>query len=222
MKKYTIILFLLILFLSCKNQVKPIGEGILDLENFDFDTKVSELYPERLKSKEYTDSYIVKGYTEESLVRVSGSEYLQGSKFSLDSIAKFDRHIFQAVNLVATSDNKIKLINGVAHWVSSSEINDLFKLLNDNYGQPKNLICSWKNELVLYEWTLDDRIIRFVSTVDNDSNALNLDLIINKSYTVREEEPVFSYYFYVLNLEYKKDILEDIYLSGDLVYFRED
>ncbi|WFO14847.1 hypothetical protein M601_013085 [Cellulophaga baltica 4] len=87
MKKYTILLFLLILFLSCKNQVKPIGEGILDLENFDFDTKVSELYPERLKSKEYTDSYIVKGYTEESLVRVSGSEYLQGSKFSLDSIA---------------------------------------------------------------------------------------------------------------------------------------
>ncbi len=40
-------------FLSCHNQVKPIGEAIVDLENFNFNTKISELYPDKYKSKEY-------------------------------------------------------------------------------------------------------------------------------------------------------------------------
>ncbi|QXP52621.1 hypothetical protein [Cellulophaga sp. HaHa_2_1] len=228
MKKNNLLLLVLIIFMSCKNEVKPIGEGILDLEDFDFDTKVSQLYPERLRSKDYTDSYVIKGFKDnESLAQVSvdGSEYLQGGFYSNDSLAKFDNHIFQAVNLVVSADDRIKIINGVASWVNESEVKNMFNLLNEKYGKPKELICSWGNNLKLYEWTLSDKIIRFVSTLDDNSNALNLDLITNrnnKNDKSGEEEPLFSYYFFILNPEFKKDMLEDRFFSGAFLYFKEE
>ena len=48
---------LLLLFSSCNSQTKPIGEATLDLSNFDFNVKITTLYPDKNKSKEYTNYY---------------------------------------------------------------------------------------------------------------------------------------------------------------------
>lgn len=227
MKKNNLLLFVLIIFISCKNQVKPIGEGILDLEDFDFETKVSQLYPERLRSKDYPDSFVINGTKDnESITQVStnGKQYSQGGIFSNDSLARFDNHIFQAVNLYVTPDDKIQIINGVAKWVDESEVQNMFKLLNKKYGEPKELLGNFGGDFKLYEWTLGDKIIRFVSKLDNNSNALNLDLIINKDNKndkISEEEPQFSYYLFIVNPEFKEDMLEDNLPSGAFVYFKE-
>lgn len=70
MKNTFIIPFLLsiVLFTSCYGQIKPIGEQPLNLESFNFDTKILDLYPEKNKSKDYNGFYEIKGTVHSQLV----------------------------------------------------------------------------------------------------------------------------------------------------------
>ena len=58
MKKLITFLLAIILF-SCQNtkQTKPIGESPLILDEFDFETKIATLYPDKYKSKDFSYVY---------------------------------------------------------------------------------------------------------------------------------------------------------------------
>ena len=49
----------LTLLVSCKSQVKPLGEAPLQLKSLNFDTKITDILPDKFKSKDYANAYNV-------------------------------------------------------------------------------------------------------------------------------------------------------------------
>lgn len=221
------------IFLGCQSQVKPIGEAILDLENFNFNTKISTLYPEKYKSEEYKNTYIMKGFNSNEIFvtidstyiweKNSSLEYLQGNSSSLDSIAIFGNHIFQKVNAMSADDGKIKIINGVSYWTSKTSADNFLKLLNEKYGKPTKLINGWKNELILYQWEANNRVIRFVSNPNNDIDDFNKQYkLINENFKPTKQEPQFDCYLFIINSAYKEEVFEQTNFSGDFGFFSNE
>ena len=232
MKKNIILLANIFLILSCEGQIKPIGEAIIDLEKFNFNTKISELYPQKNKSKEYKNTYIMKGFNNNEIFvstdstfinETKGIEYIQGNSSSLDSIASFSYHIFQKINTISSINGEIKLINGVSHWVKKTEYHNFLELLNNKYGKPEKSLKNQNDKSVFYQWSLNDKIIRFVVTPNNENNELNKMMNkVQQKNTTDTEEARFNCYLYIVNPIYKTDILKQKYFSGDLTFFKEE
>lgn len=151
MKKLLLILTILPIVLSCNGQeksgAKSLADGPLQLENFDFNTKISTLLPENTKSKKYTEYYQVKSEMievdtisdgefigSEKPVRI---EYQQRSFSNRDVLANFDDFDFNAINLVTNMDGKLMLINAVAGETNKNKTEDFVSKLNKKYGNSK-------------------------------------------------------------------------------------
>lgn len=61
---------LAILLFSCHSQklTKPIGESPLILDDFDFDTRITTLYPDKYKSKDFSYVYEIPSTYHSNLV----------------------------------------------------------------------------------------------------------------------------------------------------------
>ena len=233
MKNNIILLFVISSFSlsSCQSQLKPIGEEIIDLENFSFNTKISELYPDEYKSEHYKNTYVMRGFNNhEIFIGIdslffydnNGIEYIQGNTSSLDSLAFFGNHIFQKINTISSTEGEIKLINAISELVTKTDANDFLKLLNEKYGKPKELINDLDNEAILYQWDLSDKVIRFVSIFNNDLNELNEMMYkVGTKKTPNKKESRFNCNLFIVNPHYKADIIKQKYFSNDLSFFRE-
>lgn len=220
---------------SCNGQAKPVGEEPLNLETFTFDIKISDLYPEKNKSKEYKDFYEIKGMMHPQLVakdttyinefseskKAIGIEYRQQSSTSIDTMAVFENQKFQKINVATTLDGKIKAINAVADEITEQQSRDLIKILVNKYGKPKKLKSSWNQKFIIYEWIAKNRIIRFVSAYDDESTTMKL--VINKEkQTIASGEKVPHYvgYLFIVNPALKDEVFGKM-KTGDFVFLDE-
>ncbi|MGU3376566.1 hypothetical protein [Chryseobacterium sp. M5A1_1a] len=219
------------LIVSCNGQNKPIGESPLDLENFDFSTKISVLFPEKNKSKAYENIYEIKGdefgsmmfqkdttfvFSEER--KPIGYEYRQINWSSDTSLATFKQYSFQKVNVATTMDGTIKAMGAVADEITSEENNKLLQLLNLKYGTPKKLKGSWKENLMIFEWTTKDRIIRFVTAYDDEKSTLKIEIDPSeKSIAEGKKNPHLTSYLFIINNALKNEVFGKLN-TGDFVY----
>lgn len=233
--KNNITILLLLSTILFYGQTKPIGEEPLNLENFNFDTKILDLYPEKNKSKEYNGFYEIKGTIHSQLVakdttfineysdnkKAIGIEYRQQSSTSIDTMAIFENQQFQKVNVATTISGTIKVISSVADEITPQQCNGLIKKLVKKYGKPKKLKNSWNETFTIYEWTTKNKIIRFVSAFDDESTTMKL--IINKeNQTIAsgEKEPHYVGYLFIINPLLKTEVFGKM-KTGDFVYLDE-
>lgn len=223
------------MFTNCNAQTKPIGEEPLNLENFNFDTKLLDLYPEKNKNKQFKNFYDIKGTVHSQLVekdttyinnysenkKAIGIEYLQKTSTSIDTMAVFESQQFQKINVGTTIDGKIKVINTVADELSQQECDKLIKKLTSKYGNPKKLKNSWNETFTIYEWTTTNRIIRFVSAFNDESTTMKI--VINKenqTLSLGEKETYYVGYLFIINPLLKAEVLGKM-KTGDFVFLDE-
>ena len=235
-KNMTFLLLLTTIFFSgCNGQTKPIGEEPLDLESFNFETKISDLYPEKNKSKEYKGCYEIKGALHTQIVvtdttfvdkhsankKAIGLEYHQQSSTSIDKMAVFENQMFQKINIATTIEGKIKVINAVADELTEQQSEVLFKKIVGKYGKPKKLKNNWNDKLTIYEWTVKDRIIRFVSSYNDESTTMKL-VIDEEKQTIAsgEKKPHYIGYLFIINPALKDEVFGKI-KTGDFVFLDE-
>jgi hypothetical protein len=223
------------MFTSCNGQTKPIGDAPLNLETFKFDTKISDLYPEKNKSKKYKGFYEVKGALHSQIVakdttfineysenkKAIGIEYRQQSSTSIDTIAVFENQQFQKVNVATTIDGRIKIINAVADELTQKQNDGLIQKLVKKYGNPKKLKNSWNEKITILEWTAKNRIIRFVSAFNNESTSMKL-VIDEEKRTIAsgEKEPHYVGYLFIINPDLKAEVFGKM-KTGDFVFLDE-
>jgi len=236
MKNKLLILFAsTFMFTSCDGQTKPIGNAPLNLETFSFDTKISDLYPEKNKSKDYKGVYKIRGALHSQMVakdttfeneysknkKAIGIEYRQQSSTSIDTMAVFENQKFQKINVATTIDGKIKVINAVADELTSQQSGDLLKKLVKKYGKPKKLINSWDKKFIIYEWGAKNRIVRFVSAYDDESTTMKLVIDEEKqTISAGEKEPNYVGYLFIINPALKDEVFGKM-KTGDFVFLDE-
>lgn len=234
MKNNFTLLYLLstFMFMSCKGQSKPIGDTPLNLETFNFETKISDLYPEKNKSKEYKGYYEIKGALHSQLVvadttflnkysenkKAIGIEYRQQSSTSIDTMAIFENQIFQKINVATTIEGNIKVINAVAEDLTKQQSEVFFKTIVSKYGKPKKLKNNWNEKFCTYEWIKNNRIIRFVSAYNDESTTMKL-VIDEAKQTISsgEKEPHYVGYLYIINPVLKDEVFGKM-KTGDFVF----
>ncbi|MDP9955401.1 hypothetical protein J2X97_001038 [Epilithonimonas hungarica] len=223
MKKLLLILTISPFVLSCDGQdksgAKSLSEESLQLENFDFNTKISTLLPKETKSKEYAGYYKVKSEMIEVDTVADGEfigsekpvriEYRQRSFSTRDVLANFDDFEFNAINFVTNMDGKLMLINAVAGETDKGKTEDFVSNLNKKYGNSKNT----KSEFVgqdfdIYTWQLKDRIIRYCMVFDDEKSTLKIG---------GEKNPHYQSYLYVIKKEFQNQIFGNV-SSGDFVF----
>lgn len=241
MKNNILLLFSVstLMFTSCEGQVKPIGEGTLDLEKFSFNTNFKDLIPEKYKSKNYKDVYEIeiKGDRDNSIMfqkdstftdqfspdkKAIGFEYRQGNWGMDDKLAVFKDQYFQKINLATTFDGKIKAIGCVADELTKSEAENLLKTLTAKFGTSKTMKSSWNEKLTIHEWTKKDRIIRYVTSFTNENNTMKI--VVDKTKGTIEEgkkEPHYLGYLFIINPALKDEVFGKMN-TGDFVYINNE
>ena len=218
----TPLLFLSIIMSTGSNgQTKPIGDEPLNLESFNFDTKISDLYPDKNISKNHKDSYEIKSTAGSNLVlkertvedeydedpKAISIEYRQQSSTSTDALAVFENQKFQKINVATTIKGKIKVINAVAEELTAQLSKDLIKKLVNKYGKAKKLKNKWNEEFSMYEWIENDRIIRFVSAFNDESATLKFVIDKEKqTITSGEKKPHYVGYLFIINPALKDEV----------------
>lgn len=223
MKKLLLILAILPIVLSCNGQEKSVPKSLaeesLQLENFDFSTKLSTLLPEETKSKEYTGYYKIKSEMlevdtisdgqfigSEKPVRI---EYRQRSFSNRDVIATFDDFEFNAINLVTSIDGKLMLINAVAGETDKGKTDHFVSTLNKKYGNSKKTKGEFAEQnFDIYTWKLKDRIIKYNVVFDDEKSTLKIG---------GEKNPHYQSYLYIIRNEFQNEIFGKV-SSGDFVY----
>lgn len=223
MKKLLLILIISSFVLSCngqgKSSVKSLSKESLQLENFDFDTKISTLLPEETKSKEYAGYYKVKSEMievdtvsdgefigSEKPVRI---EYRQQSFSTSDVLANFDDFEFNAINLVTDMNGKLMLINGVAGETDKGKTEGFVSKLNKIYGNSKKTKGEFAGQnFDIHTWPLKERIIRYCVVFDDEKSTLTIG---------GDKNPHYKSYLYVIKKEFQNQIFGKV-SSGDFVY----
>lgn len=231
-QNYLYLLISLLFLINCNGQTKPIGKEPVDLENFDFNTKISDLFPNEYKSKEYKNYYEIPGSIHSQIVEKDttftneysenkkpiGIEYRQQSSTSIDKLAIFENQIFNKVNIATTLDNKIKVINGVADEVTRKQSEDFIKNISKKYGKPKIFKSQGNENFTCHEWKTNNRIIRFVTTFDDESGTLKLNVDEKmQAISAGKKEPHFTNYLFVINQSFKNEVFGKL-KTGDFVY----
>ncbi|MBV6878535.1 hypothetical protein NG800_001470 [Epilithonimonas ginsengisoli] len=228
-----------LLFTSCDGQVKPIGEGTLDLEKFSFNTKRTDLLPEKYKSKDYQDTYEIEinGEKENSIMfqrdstfsnqftperKAIGLEYRQRNWGMDDQLAVFQGQYFQKINIASTLDGKIKALGCLADELTKSQAENLLKKLTSKYGASKTMKSSWNNKLTIHEWKEKDRIIRYVTSFTNENNTMKI--VVDKTQgtiSEGEKEPHYLGYLFIIDPALKSEVFGKMN-TGDFVYINNE
>lgn len=214
-------------------QAKPIGQAPLNLLKFDFDTKITDLYPDKYKSQKWDDYYDLPVGEDTRLVqrdttfvdefsedqKAIGVEYRQVSSSSGDELALADKQAFSSISIATSLAGKIKAIGAEASEITDKETKNFIESLTKKYGNYKKLEGDFMSKFVIYEWEAGDRIFRYATIFTDEKNTMKLEVDKDKG-TIKEGErnPHHDGYFFVINKDFLKD-LETLH-TGTFVYIK--
>lgn len=224
---------LAICLMSCHAQVKPIGEGALQLKGLRFDTDITALYPDKNKNKQYEGYYDVKSSVQLGMTKVDTVyednyseqkkpkwvEYRAQSSSSGDTNALFGDFPFNTVNVVAGLDHKLMVVNAVAMEVSDQDSEKFIAKLDGLYGKHTKADDEFFHKpFQIYTWKLDDRLIKYCTVYDDERNVLKLEVDKDKK-TIQgaAKEIHIEGFIYIINKAYEKQVVGQMN-TGDLIY----
>lgn len=218
---------------SCTNaQVKPLGEEILNLETFGFDTTITDLLLEENKDTFYLNVYNIP----DSEACFERKPEKNGYKIYADDIqkdvvvyqqiaydqalARFGKHEFGVLNIMTTPDGSIAALNGTAHHTTEKQSAGFVEYLTKKYGAPARLKNDWdENDAPFYEWADHDRIIRYIRAVDR-STILKVDMS-EMQISQEESGKTYNSHVFIINPNLKETVFpggKRCTVSGNFVY----
>ncbi len=220
----TLCLFsLLFTSVLCHGQTKSLAEEPINLENFNFNTKIEVLVPEKYRDERVTDYesyqfssrngspnsftknpiFIDENNPEKGIIR---TEFYQTVSSNRNTAAVFKNQTFNRVNFVLDQNKQIYVVCAVAMIITQEEQNDFIKKLKANYGQYKKYKGKSASNYFVYEWQTKDRIIRY-SSVFVDGNDIIEKHLVDEEHPemVPEKESRFEGYFYLIKKQKIKD-----------------
>ena len=220
------------LFTTFNGQTGAIGEAPLDLENFDFQTKIETLFPPKNESKLYKNYYMISGnfisisFEKDSTFvnrfsenqKATGFQYLQKSSSNADTLAIFKNQIFNRMNLATNLKNEIIVVSTVADEMTEEQNKNFIKILTSKYGKYKKAEREFDGKFFIYEWQNKDQIIKYSTVFNDENNTLKIEVSENKI-TSADNEPHFEGYLYLIKKEYLSEIKN--LNSGDFVFIDE-
>lgn len=231
--KLIIFLNLLLLFISCNGQTKPIEEEALDLLNFNFDTRIETLISEKYKSKIYKDYYnIPRKYFPISFKKDTifvdrfakypiavGIEYSQKASSNMDTLAVFKNQTFNRINFATNFKNEITVVCAVADEMTKIESQNFLNILKEKYGKYKKTEGEFGGKFFIYEWEINNKIIKYSSIFNDENSTIKIAMSNDSSIVPVDKEPHFEGYLYLL----RKDYIDEAknLNSGDFVFIDE-
>ena len=214
--------------ISCNGQEKALSDEPLKLENFDFNTKISTLLPDKNKSKNYDGYYDIKSELMEVDTINDGDyignekpiriEYRERSYSSGDILATFEDFDFNAINLATTLDGKIMVVNALIGEISLKETQRFIKLLDKKFGKSTKTKGDFIKPFDIYTWKYKDRIIKYCIVRNDENNTLKIVVDKeNKTIVNEKKEPHFEVYIYLIKNEYADKVIGKM-RTGDLIY----
>jgi hypothetical protein len=229
------------LLTSCNGQQpKTLGEAPLNLKKINFDLNVIDFYPKKYILKNSSDYFeipiknnlnisqtqLIKKdtvfafdeYTSDKKQKPKWIEYRKESYSSIDSVAVFDKFVFNAINTVTTPDNKLIAINGLIDEIDKLNSDNFIKILNSEYGKNTYSKDKSSGKTSIYTWKNSDRIIKYCIVLNNENNTLKLELN-EKEKTIKNasKKPHYVGYFYIIKKEYGEQLIGKMN-TGDLSY----
>lgn len=135
--KHLLFINFTLLFMSCEK------EKAIELENFNFDTKISTFISDKNKYENYENYYKIKNLVIGADTIVDGEfigseepiriDYKRDIISYNDIIARFDEYDFNAINFATTLNGKIMIFNGVDNKITIKETQKFVELLNNKY-----------------------------------------------------------------------------------------
>lgn len=202
-------------------QVKPIGQAPLNLLKFDFNTKITDLYPDKYKSEKWDNYYDIPVGEETRMVqrdttfinefsqdqKAVGVEYRQMSSSSGDELALADKQAFSSISVATSIEGKIKAIGAETSEITNEQAKNFVENLTNKYGKYKKLEGDFMSKFTIYEWEAGDRIFRYATVYTDEQNTLKLEIDKDKG-TIKESErnPHHNGYFFVINEDFVKDL----------------
>lgn len=203
------------------DQVKPIGQAPLNLLKFDFDTKITDLYPDKYKSEKWDNYYDIPVGEETRMVqrdttflnefsenqKAVGVDYRQMSSSSGDELALADKQAFSSISVATSIEGKIKAIGAQTSEITNEQAKNFVENLTTEYGKYKKLEGDFMSKFTIYEWEAGDRIFRYATIYSDEKNTMKLEIDKDKG-TIKEGErnPHHNGYFFVINKDYMKDL----------------
>lgn len=237
---FTIITASLMLSLySCAQQPGPLGEETIGLDDFDFTTPISAIFPESYVDSTYGSAWFqvpsCSGYNlyhKEECFNFAGDSalwvtYQHQSSCSADEYLSMAGRPFPAANFATTSDVRIFAVGGSISGITQDASDDFIARLSKSYGEPVCNEESFGSRVYnLYTWTLEDRTVKYAAVTTDEHNVLKIEHVYNEDGSladIREGKRRRSIngYIFVIDAAWRdRFLLTDCAVSGDFSYCR--
>lgn len=246
--KQVISVLLMIIFTSfmvslfgCTRKPGLLGEGTIELDDFDFTTSISDIFPERYIDPEfgYDGWYRVPSvsgtlgnytlYRRDTCFNFFRDKalwvtYQRASSCPADEYLSMADQVFPAANFATTFDGRIFAVGGTITEITQAASDDFIARLSKRYGEPVHTVESFSRDYDLYTWTLEDRTLKYAAVTTDEHNVLKLEIKYNKDGSpanVREgkRRNILQGYFYVIDAAWRERFLiTDRAVRGDFCY----
>lgn len=233
-KLFTVIMtsFMFSLF-SCAQKPGPLGERTIELDDFNFTTPISEIFPERYIHPAYGPNWynVPSGhlYNKETLHDSSTGEalwitYTHSSSSSDDEYLSMAGQTFNAANFATTLDGHIFLVSGKIDELTQTESNDFITRLTKCYGDPIHTVEDCFGDYDLYTWTLKERTLKYAVVTTDNHNVLKIEVKHNEDGSLvnigeGKRKITLKGYFYVIDAAWRDRFFEaDCRKEGDFCY----
>ena len=222
---------------GCASKPGPLGEGTIKLDDFDFTTSISEIFPERSIDPQYGADWFripslsgINLYHKEECFNFSGDTalwltYQHQSSCSADEYLSMAGRPFPAANFATTFEGRIFAVGGSISGITQAASDDFIARLSKRYGEP---VCTGESfgsrVYTLYTWTLKDRTLKYAPIPTDEHNVLKFEHVYNDDGSladIREgkRRTILQSYFFVIDAEWKdRFLVTDRAVSGDFCY----
>lgn len=227
--------------LGCTSRPGPLGEGTIKLDDFDFTTSISEIFPDRYLDPEFGDDgwYRIPSvpttfgdytlYRRDTCFNFSRDKalwvtYRQQSSFSTDEYLSMAGRTFDAANFATTFDGRIFAVGGNISELTQTESEDFIARLSKRYGEPVHTVESFCGDYDMYTWTLEDRTLKYAAITTDEHNVLKFEHVYNEDGSLADiragkRRNILKGYFFVIDAAWRdRFLITDRAVSGDFCY----
>lgn len=176
---------------SCAQRAGALGEKTIKLDNFNFSTPITNIFPESYISTEWgADWYDIPSlssngtvlYRKEICKDYDGNDiwitYSNMGYCYADKLLSMYDYIFCSADFATTLDGHIFAVGGHISDMTQEDCNKFISLLSKQYGEPERSTGGFSCSL--YKWKLKDRTLMFAIHETDEHNTLNIERIYHK------------------------------------------
>ncbi len=178
---------------GCAQRPGPLGEKTIKLDDFDFSTPITDIFPDRYISAEWgEDWYQIPSpcteyghlYQKETRKNYDGNAfwvtYSQNGSCDADELLSMGGHTFSTANFAVTLDGRrISAVGGCNYDLTQEDCDRFIALLTKRYGEPEQGDGKWF-PVRLYKWRLKDRTLTFAIHETDEHNILKLEKVYHE------------------------------------------